>query len=40
MDNKNQVILTYKKVDSFKGKLKNSVDKKNVRLTKKYVSQM
>ena len=40
MDNKNQVVLTCKKVDSFKGKLKNSVDKKNVRLTKKYVSQM
>ena len=40
MDNKSQIILTYKKVDSFGGKLRSSLDKKNVRLTKKYVSQM
>ena len=40
MDKKSQVVLTTKKVDAISVKLKASVEKKNVRLTKKYVTQI
>ena len=40
MDKKNQVVLSTKKVDAISAKLKTSIQKKNVRLTKKYVGQI
>ena len=40
MDKKNQVILATKKVDAISAKLKNSIQKRNIRLAKKYVGQI
>ena len=40
MDKKNQIVLASKKVDAISAKLKSSIQKKNVRLTKKYVDQI
>ena len=40
MDKKNQIVLASKKVDAIGAKLKASIEKRNVRLTKKYVGQI